>query len=365
MTMKRYLLHIILLAAVLSLTVGCSSVLDDSPTDADGKDNVWVNLSVSTRGIYPDENGNMYEPGSGSPASMHLWIYGSKGNPTESNYTLLTYKNITTNLFVESDPFGNPLHAIEEIIEEGKRYDKLHFYILLNEGSVTEMSGVNEKTTIEQLKALTFTGIESGKEDNALLMYGEKEITISSKTNYEVEIPVERSVAKLELYFTKNNTKSNLTINSIQLSSPIAKGYLVKKDLTNDNSIYTTTAVNPVKTTVSDGEIKEVSVVDYGHFSSDEKNFKQIELTNPYLMENPNGVDWKVENGTYPEETSTNGYSIKVNYTLDNVGKEKTFYLPAIERNTLYKIYVRIREMYWEASVVPYGSYDLKPGFGL
>lgn len=361
MTMKRYLLHIILLAAVLFFTVGCSSVLDDSPTDADGKDNVWVNLSVTTRGVYQDENGNVYEPGSGSPASMHLWIYGFKGN----QYTLLEYQPVDKDLFGDiSDSFGNKRHTIEGLkIEEGKQYDKLHFYILLNEGSVTGIN-VNKETSIEQLKALTFTGIKSGKEDNALLMYGEKEITISSKTNYEVEIPVERSVAKLELYFTKNNAKSELTINSIQLSSPVAKGYLVEQTSLTDIYSQNGSDIDLFKPNSSQS-ITTHSIVNYGDFSKDEENFTKMELVNPYLMENPNGVDWKVENGTYPEETSTNGYSIKVNYTLDNVGKEKTFYLPKIERNTLYKIYVRIREMYWEASVVPYGSYDLKPGFGL
>lgn len=371
MTMKRFLLHLLYIITFLPFLGSCS-VLDDTPTDTSCADKVQISLSITSRAL-PQEG---KETGTGTPERMHLWVYGAMNeNQNTNGYKLLSYKLVTSNLFQDSDAFGNPMHSITDLnLPEGKKYNKMFFYVLLNEQSVSDFTidkNVKEMTIVD-LQELAFTGIVSGKTDNQMLMYGEANLDINEhKTNYEVEIPVVRSVAKMELWFTRSNDISNLTINSIELSSPINKGYLVKQEnLARDQTIY---ANNPTSIALigSGVSIETTSTEEYGDFSKDETNFTQMSLTNPYLMENPNGLTWtgNLTDVQYPDGvTDADGskyYKITVNYTLDLVDKSESFYLPKIERNELYKIYIRVRQLNWEISVCPYGSYELEPEFGL
>ena len=357
MTMKRFLLHIIYITALLPFLGSCSQT-DDAPTDVSDRDRVQLSLCVTTRAL-PQEG---MEIGTGTPENMHLWVFGSvNDNQNTNGYDKLAYREINSPSFAGSDAFGNPVHTITDLdIPEGKKYTKMYFYVVLNSGSVTGMGDINENTTITALQEMTFSGIVQGKQDNQMLMYGMSELEINPhKTNYETSIEVERSVAKLEMYFTKKAEDNKLVIQKVTLSSEIGKGYLVPTPLLNDNTIYkdaTNVALFEGSETIDQWLDTEEH---YGNFSQHEGSFEELTLSAPYLMENPYGLDWtdyQVDD-KYPETDSSTDvskyYKLTVDYVIDGTKDIETFYLPKIERNHLYKIYIRARstefELNWEA----------------
>lgn len=364
MTMKRFLLHIIYITALLPFLGSCSQS-EDVPTDASGNDHVQLSLSVTARA-----SGNeVTETGSGSKVdNLHVWVFGSKNdNQNVNGYDYLTYMTKNDISFsVSTVPGIEPVFTITGFnIPEGKKYKKMYFYMVLNTGSVDEITiPTGDNVKVEDIQKLTFTGIQSNdKTDNQMLMYGMSEMEINPhKTNYETNIDVTRAVAKLELHFTKKESTSTLNIKKVTLSSVIGKGYLVPTPLLNDNTIYKD-ATNIVlfegwETIDQYLETEE----HYGNFSQHEESFEELTLSAPYLMENPYGLDW-TDNQTdekYPETDSSADvskyYQLTVDYVIDESADTEKFYLPKIERNHLYKIYVRARstniDLNWE--VVPF-----------
>lgn len=350
MTMKRFLLHLLYIITFLPF-IGSCSVLDDTPTDISCADKVQISLSITSRAL-PQEG---KETGTGTPERMHLWVYGAMNeNQNTNGYKLLSYKLVTSNLFQDSDAFGNPMHSITDLnLPEGKKYNKMFFYVLLNEQSVSTFNIEKdvEKLTIDDLKNLAFTSIVSGKTDNQMLMYGEANLDINEhKTNYEVEIPVVRSVAKMELWFTKEWESSNLLIRDISISSKVNKGYLVPVESWSEKDIYGETLNSSSLFSSTEGlSIFKYSEEEYGSFSKDLSNFQKIELINPYLIENPNGKGWNEDtyvDSAYPTEEGQADedkyYQITVDYVIDGLEKSQSFYLPVIQRNYLYRILIRI-----------------------
>ena len=361
MTMKRFLLHIIYITALLPFLGSCSQS-EDVPTDASGNDHVQLSLSVTARA-----SGNeVTETGSGSKVdNLHVWVFGSKNdNQNVNGYDYLTYMTKNDISFsVSTVPGIEPVFTITGFnIPEGKKYKKMYFYMVLNTGSVdgiTIPTGDNVK--VEDIQKLTFTGIQSNdKTDNQMLMYGMSEMEINPhKTNYETNIDVTRAVAKLELHFTKKESTSTLNIKKVTLSSVIGKGYLVPTPLLNDNTIYkdaTNVALFEGSETIYQWLDTEEH---YGNFSQHEGSFEELTLSAPYLMENPYGLDWTSHQADdkYPESDSSTDvskyYKLTVDYVIDGTKDIETFYLPKIERNHLYKIYIRARstefELNWEA----------------
>lgn len=367
MTMKRFLLHIIYITALLPFLGSCSQS-EDTPTDTSGNDHVQLSLSVTARAL-PQEG---MEIGTGTPENMHLWVFGSvNDNQNTNGYDKLAYREINSPSFAGSDAFGNPVHTITDLdIPEGKKYTKMYFYVVLNSGSVVQSWNLDGETTISQLQGLTFSGIYQVKEDNEMqiyevkednemLMYGMSELEINPhKTNYETGIEVTRAVAKLELHFTKKDSNSELVIQKVTLSSEIGKGYLVPTPLLNDNTIYkdaTNVALFEGSETIDQWLDTEEH---YGNFSQHEGSFEELTLSAPYLMENPYGLDWTDHQADdkYPTNLPTDVskyYKLTVDYVIDKTKDIETFYLPKIERNHLYKIYIRARstefELNWEA----------------
>lgn len=348
MTMKRFLLHIIYITALLPFLGSCSQS-EDVPTDASGNDHVQLSLSVTARAL-PQEG---KEIGTGKPDNMHLWVFGLKNNgntPSDNDYTLLSYRDIKSPSFTGSDAFGNPVHTITDLdIPDGKKYKKMYFYVVLNSGSVVGLGNLNKDTKISELQALTFTEIVSGKEDNQMLMYGVSDpLEVNPhKTNYETSIDVERSIAKLDLYFTKEWESSTLLIKNIYLTSKVGKGYLVPVESWDDKNIYNDNISTSALFNNTVGlSITKFSEEEYGSFSEDLSNFQKITLTNPYLMENPIGMKW--DDDSYPdsayssEEGQDNYYQVTVDYIIDGKEKTQSFYLPVIQRNHLYRILIRV-----------------------
>ena len=329
--------------------MGSCSQADDVPANISDSDNVQLSLRVTSRAL-PQEG---KEIGTSTPDNMHLWVFGSvNDNQNTNGYDRLAYRVINSPSFAESDAFGNPVHTITDLdIPEGKKYTKMYFYVVLNSESVIGMKSINENTTIANLQELTFNGIVSEKQDNQMLMYGMSELEINPyKTNYETSIEVERSVAKLDLYFTKEWKSSNLLIKNISISSKVNKGYLVPVENWGEKDIYGETLNSPSLFSRSEGlSITKFSEEEYGSFSKDLSNFQKVELINPYLMENPNGKGWDEDtyvDSAYPTEEGQADedkyYQITVDYVIDGLEKSQSFYLPVIQRNYLYRILIRV-----------------------
>lgn len=362
--MKDRLLHIILLFTLCLVASACSDSIEEVMPDS----SISVSLGITTRAV--EQEGK--EVGDGLPQSLKVWIYGVKDN--EEGETLLAYISQDASegspIFNDgTDIYGNPVEVVERELEKGKEYGKLNFYVVLNDGTVTwaqQETSLDENITSEALKAMTFSppsGEKAGA-DNEQLMYGEmSQDIVSSKTNYEVKIPVERSVAKLELYFSKNDAGKDLTVNSVSLKSDVIKGYLCPQTTLADIYGSTSSSVDLLTTPV---DVDCTSIEEYGNFSDDEKNFQQT--VSSFLLENSVGLDWKVEGERYPSgnvQELQKAYKVTIGYTYDGEVKTESFYLPPVERNVLYKIYVRIRELDWEVDLFPYTGVSLEPEFGL
>ena len=335
--MKRYLKHIILFLTLLPTMTACG--LDSDPTENCSDNEVVVSLSVSSRAVEGSQLGD------GFPDDIKLWVYGQKtSTDTEDKYKRLAYINKSSKIFIGRDLYGNPVESLKQVIEDGKIYYKLHFYVVLNSENVTSTTTfLEEGTSISDLKAFTFTGIATDKTDNQMIMYGYNSLTIGTQTNYELSIQVERAVAKLELFFAKEFKNSSLSINSVKLGQIPTIGALISG--TTLTTEYTGTRDLSTTTTTIDATLE--SSIQIGNFSQYEASFHKLALSGgPYLLENPNGETWGPDKNdyTYPE-TATSGdnvYKLTVNYTLNGTEKVQVIYLPKIERNHLYKIYARV-----------------------
>lgn len=336
--MKRYLKHIILFLTLLPMMTAC--VLDSDPTENCSDNEVVVSLSVSSRAV----EGSQLDDG--LPDDIKLWVYGQKASTdTEDNYKNLAYINKSSNIFIYRDLYGNPVESLKQVIEDGKIYYKLHFYVVLNSGNVTRTTtdDLGNDTSISDLKAFTFTDIATDKTDNQMIMYGYNSLTIGTQTNYELSIQVERAVAKLELFFAKEFENSSLSIESVNLGKIPTIGALISG--TTLTTVYTRTRDLSTTTTTIGATLE--SSIQIGNFSQYEASFHKLALSGgPYLLENPNGETWGLDKNdyTYPETAKggDNVYKLTVNYTLNGTKKVQVIYLPKIERNHLYKIYARV-----------------------
>lgn len=360
--MRKELLHTIFLCASCLMVQSCSNQqMDELNLDS----TIKISMGITTRSVEGKEMGE------GDPEDLKVWIFGEKDGGTEKVTYIHQTKEENELLFNDGvDIHGNPIEVIEELIENGKEYSKLNFYVLLNSGNATwkNATEIGENTSLEILQDLSFTAVNQSKADDEMPMFGTFSQVIDNRTEYDIDIEVVRTVAKLELFFAKNNDISKLYIKGIDLHPVVSMGYLNPSQPKTD--IYATSSPTAIKLIDEEVEISNISTEEYGDFSKDEENFFQMSLKQPYLLENPYGLTWEdnqLDDLYDNPEGTDNGkyYKITVHYRLDGVDKEKDIYLPPIERNVLYKIYIRVREIYWKASVCPYGSYVLQPEFGL
>ena len=341
--MKRYLKHIILFLTLLPLMTAC--VLDSDPTENCSDNEVVVSLSVSSRAVEGSQLGD------GFPDDIKLWVYGQD---TEDEYTRLAYINKSSNIFIGRDLYGNPVESLKQVIEDGKNYYKLHFYVVLNSENVTSTTTLEEGTSISDLKAFTFTDIATDKTDNQMIMYGYNSLTIGTQTNYELSIQVERAVAKLEFFVTKENSSALLTIKKMELNKIPDKGFLTTPATTTSGLTFSKSGISYLSegTLIPNDKHLSQTEAQLGNFwQFEESRFVKMPLTQPYLMENPNGGTWTDDNNkhdyTYPTTDgyeTENGYVLTVSYQLGGSSETttQTIYLPKIERNHLYKIYARV-----------------------
>ena len=345
--MKRYLKHIILFLTLLPMMTAC--VLDSDPTENCSDNEVVVSLSVSSRAV----EGSQLDDG--LPDDIKLRVYGQKASTdTEDKYDKLAYINKSSNIFIYRDLYGNPVESLKQVIEDGKNYYKLHFYVVLNSENVTRTTTLEEDTSISDLKAFTFTDIAKDKTDNQMIMYVYNSLTIGTQTNYEFIIQVERAVAKLEFFVTKENSSALLTITGMMLNKIPDKGFLTTPATTTSGLNFSDSGISYLSegTSIPNDKYLSQTEAQLGNFwQFEESRFVKMPLTQPYLMENPNGGTWTDDNNkhdyTYPTTDgyeTENGYVLTVSYQLGGSSETttQTIYLPKIERNHLYKIYARV-----------------------
>lgn len=347
--MRTAFLHI--LACLLPFLLGgCSK---DVPAEENRADERIVNLSV---GITTRADAD-------KPSVLYLWIFdGSEGAGSECLYFL----QMDSPEFSGVDLEGNPVQPVDvQLLTTNGT--KLKFCVVLNDAMDTDEPSqpieFNESTPLTTLEILEFT-LSEYADDNRVPMSGTAEQLITSTSNdYRIEIPAERAVAKLELFVTKNTSSSNLRITGISLSNNPARGFLFRQNdleldfITDPVSLISETGEIPITATLTEADAPGSE--DLYLFEGDNGKVQNILLTNPYLLENPcgDGGIYLDENGSASITDTNSRYFLTFRYTLDGSLVEKKIYLTKIERNTLNKVFIRIKEKVFDIEV----SYSVKP----
>lgn len=340
--MKTKSLHI-LTCLLLMLLTGCRN---EEPVGESQPEERMVNVSLGITTRADDVNT------SDIPDVLYLWIFDGAD--------CLSFTQLKNPQFSGVDIQGNPVQTVDVqlLTTNGTQ---LKFYVVLN--NVTDEDGspvqFDASTSLASLENLQFTLGTYGS-DNKVPMSGTADLTIESTSNdYLVEVPAERAVAKLELFVTKNTPGSNLQITGITLSNNPEKGILFRNNefsLTiNGNSATNLIGDNDINITASLSEADAPGSDDLHLFEGDESKLQKITLTNPYLLENPWGdEDIHLDDGS--TSITDSRYYITLNYTLGGSPVSKKIYLTKIERNTLNKVFIRIKETVFDIEV----SYSVK-----
>lgn len=347
--MKTKFLHI-LTFLLLVVMAGCRKGVPAELVPQQEDRIVNLSLGITTRA--DDVNT------SDIPDVLYLWIFNEN-----DNNSCLYFTKIDNPQFSGVDIEGNPVETVDVdfLTTNGT---KLKFYVVLN--NVTEGGSQNiqfdASTTLESLENLKFK-LGEYDSDNKVPMSGTADLTIESTSNdYMVEIPAERAVAKLELFITKNTPSSNLQITGITLSNNPETGILFRNNefsLTiNENSatnLIGNIGNNSIPITASLSEADAPVSDDLHLFEGDESKLQKITLTNPYLLENPWGDEYiHLDDGS--TSITDSRYYITLNYTLGGSPVSKKIYLTKIERNTLNKVFIRIKEKVFDIEI----SYSVK-----
>lgn len=343
--MKTRFLHI-LACLLLVFIAGCRSGV---PVEESQQDSRIVNLSLGITTRADDVNT------SDIPDVLYLWIFN------EEDKSCLYFTKIENPQFSGVDIQGNPVHTVDVKLLTTNGAN-LKFYAVLN-----DVNQFDTFTSLDKLEKLTFA-LSTYESDNKVPMSGVADLTIESTSNdYLVEIPAERAVAKLELFVTKNTPSSILQITSITLSNNPQSGILFKDDWFKPE-ITENPPANLVDSSIdisaSLSEADAASSDELYLFEGDERKLHKITLMNPYLLENPSGdEDIILDNGLITDER----YYITLSYTLSGSPVQKKIYLTKMERNTLNKVFIRIKEKVFDIEftykVMPWEMVVLTPEF--
>lgn len=337
--MKTKFLHI-LTCLLLMLLTGCRN---EEPVGESQPEERMVNVSLGITTRAEDVNT------SDIPDVLYLWIFDGADD------SCLSFTQLDNPQFSGVDIQGNPVQTVDVrlLTTNGTQ---LKFYVVLNNVTTDEDGSqvqFDASTTLAQLNNLPFTLSTYGG-DNKVPMSGTADLTIESTSNdYRVEVPAERAVAKLELFVTKNTPGSNLQITGITLSNNPETGILFgKEDFTPqiDGESSVSLIDNGIEINASLNEADAPGSDDLHLFEGDGSKLQKITLTNPYLLENPWGdEDIHLDDGS--TSITDSRYYITLNYTLGGSPVEKKIYLTKIERNTLNKVFIRIKETVFDIEV--------------
>lgn len=315
---------------ILLILAGCSNKLPYAEEVPAQERTVMFNLDIKTRAIEePDK----------SPDDLQLWIFNGDN--------LLKY--------ISSDPeweevYENGVDLMTKVQTEFELTGEttVKFYLVLNK-PVAEPYGM----TPTSLESIYFTLPELPyTHDNKVPMTGKAEIEITAdQLNYDIKIDAVRSVGKLEVYCTRESERSDLKINKLTLNHIPDKGYLFEQSDANginyDGSevLFYQKQGMDIKTVLTEDETGAGST-----FENYEEQFTMFSFNQPYLLENRKGGDNNtaiVGNGNGDDNVTPDKdsrYYITIEYVLNGKEESKNIYLPAIPRNTLDKLFIRIKD---------------------
>lgn len=338
--MKPCYLYIIMSIFSLLALPGCRD--EEAVQTSEGTRTVTVNLGIAMSRV---TEGSSIGDGS-TPKDMKVWIF-------DQNNSLVDYYEIDNPTFSGSDALGELVNTHEHIFELDNTVTYLNFYVVLNSDNVTELSyNLGRESSVDEIKAATFTGLADNLEDNQVPIYGEATSEDAlpvedHKKSYSVTIKTKRAVSKLELFFTKESEKSNLAITGITLTNIPNKGFLAREATTDDELTYSRTETLFTGSLTINKHLTEETAL--GDFSTQAESFNTITLSQPYLLENPYNTVWSNNGKTdyelpQPGNADENAYVLTVAYTLNNKEEERKFVLPETKRNIWNKIFVRVND---------------------
>ena len=322
----KYMMKVISTATWLMLLIlaGCSDASPYAEEPSAQERTITLNLDITTRA----------DDGTDTPEKLRLWICDGSDN-------LIQYIENSPTWQASSKEGIDWITSLQAKIKT-KEIESLNFYLVLNDAysSVDDTSPISfNKYDIAALKNTPFVLTNYGG-DNKVPMTGTKNLALNTdELEYGVSINATRCVAKLGIYCTKRTSSSKLIIYSFTLNKVPDKGYLFtpvdndinyteNRDLLSGNSGGVTIATS--YTTELPTDIESVK-------SSSTK----IDFDNPYLLENTYGDEQFVTEIVNPGMR----YNLTVKYNFNGSDYEQTIYLPKIERNTWYKLYMRMKEI--------------------
>ncbi len=315
-----------------------------------------LNMSINARAL---TNGNETQ---GYIGQVSIWIYGG----TARNASPMVYK-VYDQLNWQKHDNATPgdveyTALIPEKVEldtrDGMTTEPLRVYVMVNANKATWPGDMPFSTITEDaLQAAYFSAVEQQAKDNEVLMFGQGQLQgpITVNAYHEMQVNVSRCMAKLELYFTQRTADVNLNIKEVSLSQIPDKGFLttpanwdnVSMDYSQSRTMFSNAAGQ---------NISSVLTADWenGYFSSayasDGGTFTPLEITAPYLLER-NGMAWTatMQDEIYPDnapETLSASYVLTLKYDYSQLGvmteMTKQLALSKIERNTRYRIFIRV-----------------------
>lgn len=322
----KYMMKVISITTWLMLLIlaGCSDASPYAEEPSAQERTITLNLDITTRA----------DDGTDTPEKLRLWI-------CDGSDKLIQYIENSPTWQASSTEGVDWITSLQAKIKT-KEIESLNFYLVLNDAysSVDNTSPISFNIDdIATLKNTSFVLTNYGG-DNKVPMTGTQNLALeANKLEYGVSINATRCVAKLGIYCTKRTSSSKLIIYSFTLNKVPDKGYLFtpvdndinyteNRDLLSGNSGGVTIATS--YTTELPTDIESV-----------ESSFTKIDFDNPYLLENTYGDEQFVTEIVNPGTR----YNLTVKYNFNGSDYEQTIYLPKIERNTWYKLYMRMKEI--------------------
>lgn len=317
--MKKWLSYIIS-AAMACLCYSCSGNEEVTGTDPNGSGNnegIVIRLGITSRA-----DGSV--AGSADEkkiTNLKVWMVN------EEDAAFSFYKEISEPDGIEFDE--NDIYSFEMEISLSQP-GKYGFYLLANSDCISGIT-FDKDTKPADLQTAYFTAI-SGDENAPvdIPMYGEYHSVDISRgvLTYEVQVPITRMLAKLEIFFAKDNPDSKLVINQMTLSSMPDKGYIAPRNSWEELKY---TGVIERLMSATDEEITAAT-------PSSNDDYQKVGIVHPFLFENPNGGE-QASIQYFPD-----CYLLKIHYTRAEQESYQMVSLPRIERNTIYKLYAHVHD---------------------
>lgn len=334
---------------ILLVLAGCRDVAPISVEEPSTENRtITLNLDITTRA-------DNLQPDGSEPDIIRLWIFDENNKFVTR---IVSSQNEWTNVKNTEGDFIDITTTLKTEIEAKgiNQESSFKIFLVLNQPYTENNVPVDFNiTTIDELKNKTFILTEYAG-DNKVPMTGEGLAEFSSvkgnKMIFSTSINAKRCVAKLGIYCAKGNPSpsSTLTINQVTLSKVPDKGYLFEPDSFEPDS-YASIEYTGTKTLLSQDKTIDCAYIDempgYSDgFLDETKEKKFVEISSPYLLENPNGKTdtngfLQLNGQVSPEDKR---YCITLSYTLNEADYTQKIYVSQIERNQYSKIYIRIND---------------------